>query len=105
MTATCAVGGLVMRVGFGQVGLFLSAAFFSDPAAAQQTPPTPGQADQAVPRRDQVDPSTAPQNPPESQVRVDTRGAITPPPCALADSPLRVSLNSVSFQNPAGGPI
>lgn len=96
-----------MRERFGRTALFLSGILIGDQAFAQQTPPPPpaNQVEQAVPRRDQVEPSTAPEEASRMRVRIDTRGAIPPPPCALESSPLRVTLTSVSFQNPAGGPI
>jgi hemolysin activation/secretion protein len=94
-----------MRVWFGRVALFMPGLFLGDQALAQQAPPVPSQADQAVPRRDQVEPSTEPQKSSQPTVSVDTREALVQPPCALESSPLRVTLRSISFQTPAGEPV
>ncbi|MET0308993.1 MAG: ShlB/FhaC/HecB family hemolysin secretion/activation protein [Sphingomonas sp.] len=94
-----------MRVWFGRAALILPSLLLDGEAVAQQAPPVPSQADQAVPRRDQVEPSTEPRTTPQSTVSVDTRGAIVQPPCALESSPIRATLRSVSFQTPNGQPI
>ncbi|TFI58724.1 ShlB/FhaC/HecB family hemolysin secretion/activation protein [Sphingomonas parva] len=93
-----------MLTGFARGVLLLTSALTSAAAAAQQVPPAETQRP-SLPSREQIERTEQPDAQPDSTVRIDSRGAIAPMPCALETSPLRVTLTSVTFQDPSGNPL
>ena len=91
----------------GVLGLLLGGAalFPTEVRAFQAAPPAPPQAQPSVPTREQIEQRRQQEAPPRPRASVDTRRAIVQTPCALEDSPLKVTLTSVTFQRPDGTPI
>ncbi|WP_232496121.1 ShlB/FhaC/HecB family hemolysin secretion/activation protein [Novosphingobium kaempferiae] len=64
--------------------------------AMAQVIPTRPQVEQTVPKEDL---------PTQPKVNVDSRNAIAPAPCALADSDIRVNLTALALERPDGSPL
>lgn len=64
--------------------------------AMAQVLPTRPQVEQTVPKEDL---------PTQPKVNVDSRNAIAPAPCALADSDIRVNLTALALERPDGSPL
>lgn len=99
-----------MREAWRRSTLFASGVLLSGQAVAQQAPPPPPPDlvpnNQTAPTRQQIEQPAPPAAVrPRSTARVDARAAIPQAPCALEDSPVRVTLNSVTYQKPDGSPV
>jgi hemolysin activation/secretion protein len=92
-----------MRDTAGRAAILAIGFILAEDASAQQAPPPPPPVQgQALPSRGQVEndlPATAPAPP---TAEVDDREAFRGAPCALAGSPVQVSIRTVRFVTPDG---